>query len=184
MSNKKKLYIGVIIVNFLFFFKLSIFIYKYIRQYYYYGIITILQYLKKLFSYYTCFCKFLRARAKREHDAEYLVFGISVGTEGQQRGNSLGSSLPGCHVEVGGEWILKVALLERRQLPDELRHTDVFEVNDLADGLLVVGILVQPVARVNAYSKFVYPGSACCQGRRSRRQTHTKSGVDCRPHPL
>jgi len=87
-------------------------------------------------------------------------------------------------VEVGGEWILKVALLERRQLPDELRHTDVFEVNDLADGLLVVGILVQPVARVNAYSKFVYPGSACCQGRRSRRQTHTKSGVACRPHPL
>ena len=43
---------------------------------------------------------------------------------------------------------------QRRQLPDELRHTDVFEVNDLADGLLVVGILVQPVARVNAYSKF------------------------------
>jgi hypothetical protein len=42
------------------------------------------------------------------------------------------------------EWILKVALIERRQLPDELRHTDVFEVNDLADGLLVVGILVQP----------------------------------------
>jgi hypothetical protein len=58
-------------------------------------------------------------------------------------------------VEVRGEWILKVVLIESRQLPDELRPTDVFEVNDLANGLLVVGILVQPVARVNAYNKFV-----------------------------
>ena len=170
-----------------FFLNFHIYIYKYIRQYYYYGIITILQYLKKLFSYYTCFCKFLRARAKREHDAEYLVFGISVGTEGQQRGNSLGSSLPGCHVEVGGEWILKVALLERRQLPDELRHTDVFEVNDLADGLLVVGILVQPVARVNAYSKFsscilVQPVARAAGA--VGRHTPRVEGVDCRPHPL
>jgi hypothetical protein len=58
-------------------------------------------------------------------------------------------------VEVRGEWILKVVLIERRLLPDELRQKDVFEVNDLANGLLVVGILVQPVARVNAYNKFV-----------------------------
>jgi hypothetical protein len=58
-------------------------------------------------------------------------------------------------VEGRGEWILKVGLIERRQLPDELRPTAVFEVNDLANGLLVVGILVQPVARVNAYNKFV-----------------------------
>jgi len=58
-------------------------------------------------------------------------------------------------VEVCGEWILKVVLIELRQLPDELRQMDVLEVNDLANGLLVVGILVQPVARVNAYNKFV-----------------------------
>jgi hypothetical protein len=58
-------------------------------------------------------------------------------------------------VEVRGEWILKVVLTERRLLHDELRQTDVLEVNDLANGLLVVGILVQPVARVNAYNKFV-----------------------------
>ena len=58
-------------------------------------------------------------------------------------------------MEVRGEWILKVVLIERRLLPDELRQTVVFEVNDLANGLLVVGILVQPVARVNAYNKFV-----------------------------
>jgi hypothetical protein len=58
-------------------------------------------------------------------------------------------------VEGRGEWILKVVLIERRLLPDELRQKDVFEVNDLANGLLVVGILVQPVARVNAYNKFV-----------------------------
>ncbi len=51
--------------------------------------------------------------------------------------------------------MLKVVLIELRQLPDELRQTDVLEVNDLANGLLVVGILVQPVARVNAYNKFV-----------------------------
>jgi hypothetical protein len=76
-----------------------------------------------------------------------MVFGVNVCTDGQQRGNSLGSSLPGSHMEVGGEWILKVVLSERRQLPDEFRQTVVFEVNNLADGLLVVGILVEPVAR-------------------------------------
>jgi hypothetical protein len=84
---------------------------------------------------------------EREYVAAYLVFGGNVGTERQQRGNNLGSSLPGSHMEARGEWILEVVLIERRQLLNQLRQTDVFEVNDLADGLLVVVILVQPVAR-------------------------------------
>jgi hypothetical protein len=56
------------------------------------------------------------------HVAPYLVFGSNVGAEAErkQRGNSLGSSLTGGHVKVGGEWILKVSLIEGRQLPDEL----------------------------------------------------------------
>jgi len=41
---------------------------------------------------------------------------IIIGAEREQRGNSLGSSLPDCHVEVCGEWILKVVLIERRQV--------------------------------------------------------------------
>ena len=84
------------------------------------------------------------------HVAPYLVFGSSVGAERKERGNSLGSSLTGGHVKAGGEWILKVSLIEGRQLPDELGQTEGFEVNDLADGALVVGILVEPVARAAA----------------------------------
>jgi len=89
-------------------------------------------------------CRCLFGVLARLHQGCGNVFGGNVGTDRQQRSNSLGSSLPGSHVQARGEWILKEVLIERRQLPDELRQTVVFEVNDLADGLLVVGILVDP----------------------------------------
>jgi len=47
---------------------------------------------------------------------ESLSLALNVGAEREQRGNSLGSSLPDGHVEVCGEWILKVVLIERRQV--------------------------------------------------------------------
>jgi len=83
---------------------------------------------------------------RRRIHAAHLVFGGKVGAESEERGNGLGSSLPGCHVQTRGSCILKVGRIERRQLLDERGQMLVLEVNDLADGLLVVGILVEPVA--------------------------------------
>jgi hypothetical protein len=83
---------------------------------------------------------------RRRIHAAHLVFGCKVVADGEERGNGLGSSLPGCHVQVRCSFILKVGLIERRQLLDERGQMLVLEVNDLADGLLVVGILVEPVA--------------------------------------